>query len=332
MRKLILFCCLCVCMGVATAQDPHFSQFFSSPLTLNPANIGKFDGSLRIAANYRNQWQVIDRAYETKTVSADFHILNKYIASEDMWGIGLMGYTDKSANGAISFNYANVGTAFHKGLDEEGTSQIGIGFQFSYANMLINTSQLNFEDQLTSTGFTNVSSEVFSGATLKSNYFDLNAGLLYSGSSSDRNYFYAGASAYHINRPKQQFTGALYLLEPRLTVHSGGFFPVGEYGTLHVSSLFSTQASATEILIGGSFERVIDPLLNASFYAGGWIRFNDAIIPYLGVEIGDLRIGATYDINTSALKVGTYMRGGLEISMIYQRRPSNSQTIRCPKF
>ncbi len=35
--------------GVATAQDPNFSQFFSSPLTLNPALTGKFDGSYRIA-------------------------------------------------------------------------------------------------------------------------------------------------------------------------------------------------------------------------------------------------------------------------------------------
>jgi hypothetical protein len=26
------------------AQDPHFSQFFASPLTLNPAFTGKFDG------------------------------------------------------------------------------------------------------------------------------------------------------------------------------------------------------------------------------------------------------------------------------------------------
>ncbi|MEO7531000.1 MAG: PorP/SprF family type IX secretion system membrane protein [Sediminibacterium sp.] len=332
MQKLILFCCLVMLLGTATAQDPHFSQFFSSPLTLNPANIGKFDGSIRVAGNYKNQWQVIDKAYETKTVSVDFHILNKYIASEDTWGVGLMGYTDKSANGAISFNYATVGTSFHKGLDEEGTSQIGAGFQLSYANMLINTAELHFEDQLTSNGFTNVSSEAFSGATLKSNYFDLNAGLLYSGSSSDKNYFYFGASAYHLNRPKQEFTGALYLLEPRVTVHSGGYFPLGESGKLHVSGLYSTQGSATEMLIGGAFERVIDPELNTSIYAGGWIRFNDALIPYLGIEIGDLRIGATYDINTSSLKAGTYMRGGLEMSLIYQRRPSNSKTIRCPKF
>ena len=33
--------------GNLIAQDPHFSQFFSSPMTLNPAFTGKFDGVSR---------------------------------------------------------------------------------------------------------------------------------------------------------------------------------------------------------------------------------------------------------------------------------------------
>lgn len=332
MRKLILYCCCFLFLGKLSAQDPHYSQFFSSPLTLNPANIGKFDGILRVAANYKSQWAVIERAFETKTVSADFHILSKNIPSEDTWGVGLMGYTDRSTGGAVSLNSASIGTAFHKGLDEDGTSQLGAGFQICYSNMLINTANLHFEDQLTSSGFTNVTSEIFSGATLSSRYFDINAGLLYSGSSSDNNYYYIGASAYHINRPKQQFTGGLYLVEPRLTINSGGFFGLGELAKLHISGLFSTQASSSEALVGGSFERTIDAQANTSIYAGGWVRFGDAIIPYLGLEIGDLRIGATYDINTSSLRAGSNMRGGMELSIIYQRRQSDAKTIKCPKF
>ncbi|HOA38555.1 MAG TPA: type IX secretion system membrane protein PorP/SprF, partial [Flavihumibacter sp.] len=35
------------------AQDPHFSQFFASPLTLNPAYTGKFNGTVRVSGNYR---------------------------------------------------------------------------------------------------------------------------------------------------------------------------------------------------------------------------------------------------------------------------------------
>ena len=83
------------------AQDPHFSQFFSSPLTLNPAYTGKFDGSFRVAGNYRNQWPTINNAFTTATASVDFDILQNRIPEFDTWGIGIMGMNDQSG-GLIS--------------------------------------------------------------------------------------------------------------------------------------------------------------------------------------------------------------------------------------
>ena len=105
---------------------------------------------MRAAVNYRNQWPAFNRAYETGTASIDFPIMAKQIPSTDTWGLGFMGYTDKSAAGAVAFNYFSVSTAYHKGLDEDGYKQLGAGFQVTYSNMLINTSKLTFEDQLTS--------------------------------------------------------------------------------------------------------------------------------------------------------------------------------------
>jgi hypothetical protein len=44
----------------AMAQDLHFSQWFNSPLTTNPANAGFIpDADYRFGANYRNQWSSI---------------------------------------------------------------------------------------------------------------------------------------------------------------------------------------------------------------------------------------------------------------------------------
>src|SRR5215831_14357541 len=120
MRKFILVT-FCISYSIfLRAQDPHFSQFFSSPLTLNPAFTGKFDGNVRIAGNYRDQWPTINQAYRTGTVSVDFPIMKKSIDYRDTWGIGIMGYSDKSAAGAVSFDYVSLSTAFHKGLDEDG--------------------------------------------------------------------------------------------------------------------------------------------------------------------------------------------------------------------
>jgi len=317
------------------AQDPHFSQFFSSPMTLNPAFTGKFNGQVRAAVNYRNQWPTINRAYETGTASVDFPILTRQIPSTDIWGLGFMGYTDKSAAGAVGFNYFSVSTAYHKGLDEDGFHQLGAGFQVTYSNMLINTSKLTFEDQLTSAGFTKPTEELFNNSTLKANYVDVNAGLLYTASTTDKNNFYAGVSLYHINRPKQEFTGINYNLYPRATLHAGGYFPVGVTTTLHLSGLYSTQAGAHETLLGGAMQFIAgnpDDENPTSFYGGGWVRFGDAIIPYLGLEFSSLRVGVSYDINTSNLKTASESRGGIEISLIYIKQQTESKGLPCPKF
>jgi predicted porin len=62
------------------------------------------------------------------------------------------------------------------------------------------------------------------------------------------------------------------------------------------------------------------------------MRWKDAIIPYIGLEFGGLRIGASYDINTSGLKAGSQSRGGMEMSIIYIKRPAESRGLPCPKF
>src|SRR5690349_22780287 len=97
--------------GNVLAQDPNFSQFFASPLTLNPALTGKFDGVYRVAGNYRNQWPTINNAYTTGTASVDFGILKNRIPDVDQFGIGLMGFTDRAGDGVLVSNYAGLSVA-----------------------------------------------------------------------------------------------------------------------------------------------------------------------------------------------------------------------------
>ena len=336
MKKIIILSFFILISTLLHAQDPHFSQFFASPLTLNPAFTGKFQGSYRVAGNYRNQWPTINNAYITTTGSADFHIRENHIPNNDTWGLGGLFYSDNSANGAVKFNYATLSTAYHKGLDEEGYHQLGIGFQATYENMNINTSSLKFADQFTTAGFTGVTSEIFSGATLASSFIDINAGILYSGSTTDKNNFYFGVSLYHINRPKQSFVGGSYVLNPRATIHAGTYFPLGSNGvtTLHLSGVQTFQGGASETVIGGAVQFMANPddEKPTSLYVGSWLRFKDAIIPYVGLEFGDVRLGMTYDVNNSSLKVASERQGGIEISLVYVFRKDTDKPLNCPKF
>jgi type IX secretion system PorP/SprF family membrane protein len=319
----------------AKAQDPHFSQFFSSPLTLNPALTGKFDGNLRVAGNYRNQWPAFNNVYTTSTLSVDFSVLQKHLPENDTWGIGILALTDKAGGGVLTNNYVGISTSYHKALNEDGYSQIGAGFQGTYGQKRLDRSKLYFADQLTPYGFTNPTGEVFPFENLKINYFDVNAGIIYTGSTSDRNNFYIGASMYHINRPKESFKGGTWNISPRTTISGGGYFPVSDILTLHTSAIYQVQSKSSETVFGGALaanlnEGEVNP---STVYAGAWMRLNDAFIPYIGLEFSGMRIGASYDINISSLKAASQSRGGMEISLIYISRPSGSgKGVPCPKF
>ena len=129
-------------MGSVHGQDPNFSQFFASPLTLNPALTGKFDGDFRLAGNYRNQWPTINNAFTTETVSFDAGILKTKIPDFDQFGVGVMAFSDKSGDGVLQNNYMAVSTAYHKALDENGFHQIGLGFQGTFVNKRLDVTKV----------------------------------------------------------------------------------------------------------------------------------------------------------------------------------------------
>ena len=55
--KAVLLCIILATVTVSGyAQDIHFSQFYASPLTMNPAMTGMMDGTFRATAQYREQW------------------------------------------------------------------------------------------------------------------------------------------------------------------------------------------------------------------------------------------------------------------------------------
>ena len=328
----LLFLASVVC---SQAQDPNFSQFFASPLTLNPALTGKFDGVFRVAGNYRNQWPTINNAFTTATVSVDAGILQNSIPQYDQFGVGLMAFSDKSGNGVLQNNFLALSTAYHKALDENGFHQIGLGFQGTYVNNRLDIAGLKFESMLRADGFTGLMDESFSAAQIKLSYFDMNLGMLYNGTDGSNSYYF-GASMYHVNRPKETFKAGNYLLEPRLTLQAGGKLALGEFNALHLSANYSRQANATNTVVGGAYginvaQDVSSPI---NLYLGSWYRFGDAVIPYVGLEFGDFQLGATYDVNTSSLKPASNMRGGVEISLIYIKKHSdpNARKLNCPKF
>jgi type IX secretion system PorP/SprF family membrane protein len=320
----------------AGAQDPHFSQFFASPLSLNPAFTGLFSGDLRFSANYRNQWSSIATPFVTGTVAADVGILKSVVPYNDIWGAGLMVLYDQTGGGGLRSSYIGLSTAYHKGLDAEGSKSLAVGFQLALEQKRLDFSKLLFENQLTNQGFdpSMPNGEYIANSSVS--YADYNVGLLYNASVGQYGNYYVGASYYHITEPNESFLGDKYPLRSRFTFHGGGGFAPTPLTRVYLSGLFMRQAGATEADMGGAFGFVINnqPMDANLFYIGSWYRWGDAINPYVGLEINNLHIGISYDINVSALRAASNYRGGLELSLIYiyEKPGEHSRGINCPKF
>lgn len=336
MRVLFIILFLVGINSATKAQDPHFSQFFASPLTLNPAYTGKIPGMWRLAANRRDQWPTIPKAYVTNTASFDFPVMRKTLSQRgDVLGLGLMALNDVSGNSALKLNYGSIAASYHKALDAEGYNTLGVGFQGSYNSLNLDMNKLQFEDQLGPNGFTNPTGEALTaGQTLNRSYFDLNAGILFSGSSNGDNNYYAGFSLYHVNRPNISFQDQNWYLTTRATIHAGGSFLVGDNLTLNASAIHQAQNKSTETVLGSALGITAANAGDnpATIYLGSWLRIGDALIPYLGFEFTGLRLGVSYDVNTSALRAATNSRGGMEVSIIYIKSLPDPTGIPCPKF
>ena len=178
-----------------------------------------------MAANHRDQWPSIPKAYVTTSASIDFPILKSKVPENDVFGVGISGLSDASANSILKLNYGSVSMSYHKALDENGYSTIGAGFQATYSSLSLDITKLTFEDMLTQNGFTGTTTDILTNGS-NQNYFDINAGLLYSGSTNGINNFYLGASMYHINRPKVSFKDKNWYLSGRITYMVEVLFPV----------------------------------------------------------------------------------------------------------
>src|SRR5882762_6792269 len=99
------------------AQDLHFSQWFNSPLTTNPANTGFVpDADYRLGANYRNQWSsVMSVPYQTMSIWGDAQVFRNRIQSGWL-GLGGVILHDVAGSGSLTTTRVYGSIAYHQML------------------------------------------------------------------------------------------------------------------------------------------------------------------------------------------------------------------------
>ncbi len=343
--KKILFALLATVALEATAQDVHFTQYFTSPMTLNPANTGLVSCDWRAAGNYRSQWGAVNnKPYVTASASYDMAILKGKL-NGDALGIGVLGLYDKSGSGQLTNTTVGLSTAYHHsfGDAEDKPTVLSVGAQGYLVTKSINIADLKFGDQYDPNDPTKVLTTKEQFNTRDLSYADFNAGAMLTGYANERTTYYVGGSFYHITRPKETFllVNNAPKINSRLSLSAGGNIQMNDNLMLLVSTMFQKQGPATEFLLGGAAGFIMNPMhneysANTILYLGTWYRLQDAICPYIGFEWGKSKLAFSYDVNVSSFAAATRGQGAMEISYVYNgcivRNETKKYNFACPRF
>ncbi len=359
-RKLLFLLAASLSFSALQAQDIHFSQYNMSPMTLNPANIGNFEGTARIGGIYRGQWASVignKGQYKTPSVWVDAPIIRGF-RKRDWVGVGFVFFSDKAGAGKLTHTAAKIGASYHLSLDKKGNAYLTLGAQYGQAGRKLNTEDLQFELGFlnpTPTGEYNQGAAVdFANQTEgKSDWSDIDGGIVLRAKLNKRMDMSIGYSMYHIGKGKYGLvtsgggggtsTGTQTSSSSdeisRRSVVTGLFnIKLTDKFSVGPSFLYQTMSGADEISLQalGAYQFNKEKDIDLNFGLGYRLTGGDAIYPMVGARYKTLRVGLAYDVNISSLNQASNYRGGFEIAANYIikiYKPAVVKTkVLCPRF
>lgn len=340
--KKIFTIILLIGIGIAAkAQDNHFSMFYNSPLTLNPALTGLMVEDIRAVAQYRSQWQSVTVPYKTMMASVDANIL-KGTLRDDFVGVGLMVYNDKAGDSEFRNTQVALSASYNKDLTGEGNHYLSAGYQVGLGQHAVNFGKLLFDSQYDGQ---NLNPNIASGENLTREnflYLDMAGGLAWSYAPTQKSSFYAGVSVSHFNNPNMSFIqDNENTLFTKWVVHGGFELPLTSGLSLIPRGVVILQGPHAEYNVGGLLKFRVNPDYGpdygqTAFYLGTMRRIGDAQIIIAKFDIERFSFSAAYDINISELDIASQANGGFEIGLTYKGwffdAPANSGPVGCPTF
>ena len=335
--------CLLTILGWYTtstlyAQDLHFSQFFNSPLSTNPANTGFIPGGdYRLGVNFRDQWSsIMSLPYKTMSAFGDVQVMKN--RNQTGWvGLGGLILRDVAGSGNLTSTKVYGSVAYHQMLGY--SSLLSLGFNVGYANKRINTSNLKFPDQFDGKFFDN---KLPTSVLLDKNnigYLDMQVGMNYAYFPTDKIYVNTGLSVHHVNTPQESFfeSNDFSNKVPRRYIgFLNGSFMVNEQWIINPNAYFTMQAESSELVAGLNGHYNLSGDGEYVLMGGLYYRLNESVIPLIGFGYKDYAFTFTYDATMSTLKNYNGSRGAFEFSLVkqgvFEKYDGNRRSTICPSF
>jgi type IX secretion system PorP/SprF family membrane protein len=331
-KKILFIIGIVLLCGKMVAQDLHFSQFYASPLTLNPANTGWYNGDWRISGNYRQQWKAIDnRPFSTYALGVErqfAHYLN-------FFSVGVQLLSDESGYVGLRAHKALLSGSYARNINGHSLS---LGFQAGVVYKSTNIDRYTYDEQF-DLGGESVFNPNFPISELAQEpilYPLFHAGLLWSKTFAGKFAPEVGIAFFNINSPKETFYGTSSRdtrLPLRTSLSLGGDFTISDNIIIQPTLLYMIEHQAKEFLFGSNL--VYTAFEHIKPFAGTFIRYGsytnfDASAWVIGARYGRWRFGVSYDVNISTLRTATHGRGAIEFSLVYISPSTRNSLIKIP--
>ena len=185
------------------AQDIHFSQYYNSPATLNPALTGIFRGDIRFYGTYRSQWNAALVPYKTFHAAVDGKLFNPR-NEKGFFSLGGQLYNDEAGDSNLSMNHVGMSVSYTLALDSENFLTFGVSGGVSLRTFEMGG--LTWNNQFAGDAFdpSRSSGENFDNDTKV--FPDFGAGVNWHGQKTGkRSRLDVGAAVYHFTQPDQSF-------------------------------------------------------------------------------------------------------------------------------
>ena len=323
------------CPLFSVAQDIHYSNFGFSPLNMNPALTGVFNGEYRGTANYRSQWGGVPVDYTTFSGSIDMKMASK--KEIPPFRIGAFLSYDKAGWSKLNNNALYVSGSYLRPLSTKDFLSGGVSIGLNQRSF--KTGDLTWDDQYFDRRFNASAPTADANAFEETIYYpDLSAGLNYHRQAPrQRSGLDIGLGVFHLNNPSRSFKGEPAVkCASRYSLYGSTNVQISEFFDVLLDGSAQFQGPHRELLagIGGRLYLVDKHTRQIALQAGITLRNGDAVSPHVGLLYNRWKFAVNFDSNFSKFRNATDRFGGPELNVIYifaKVRPANYCTL-CPTY
>lgn len=324
LQRLLLLFAFVLSSWTLSAQDLHRTLYNMTPLNINPAYAGDFEGTFRAGGLYKQEHSGI---FKTPSFYVDVPII--MVRKRDWVSAGISFDADKAGTGELSTTRSLIAASYHLSLDKKAQNYLVAGFQFGSDNTKLNEAQslVTPDGQpLDATSFSDVSNRI------------QNIGLMYRGVVDKKTDFNIGAAFNYIIRQEGSIRssagGGIRKRPSKIVFHGLVNRQISDKLSIHPSFIVQNRGNeGTEVMVQAMAGYMLNTELDLRLKGGLGYDLDEGPAVLLGADYGDWKFRMSVDIPVYGIQEATGF-GGFEIaaSRIFRvyKKPVVEPTICCP--